>query len=92
MKEESVLSNETRSYVPETCVWELTLKCNMRCIHCGSKAGKKRADELSVTECLAVADDLLRLGCKYVTFIGGEIFLYQGWEKSPVTWTIMAFW
>jgi radical SAM protein with 4Fe4S-binding SPASM domain len=28
-----------------------------------------------------VADDLLRLGCRQITFIGGEIFLYQGWEK-----------
>ena len=53
----------------------------MRCMHCGSKAGKKRADELSVTECLALADDLLKLGCKTVTFIGGELFLYPGWEK-----------
>ena len=53
----------------------------MRCMHCGSKAGKKRADELGVAECLVVANDLLRLGCKYVTFIGGELFLYQGWER-----------
>lgn len=72
------MSNE---YVPEVCVWELTLKCNMRCIHCGSVAGKARENELSVDECLEVAGQLLDLGCRQVTFIGGELFLYQGWEK-----------
>ncbi len=67
--------------MPEACVWELTLRCNMRCIHCGSSAGKSRENELTVEECLEVADDLLDMGCKHVTFIGGEVFLLQGWEK-----------
>jgi radical SAM protein with 4Fe4S-binding SPASM domain len=68
-------------YVPENAVWELTLRCNMNCLHCGSSAGRARANELTVEECLPVADDLLRLGCNRITFIGGEIFLYRGWEK-----------
>jgi radical SAM protein with 4Fe4S-binding SPASM domain len=62
-------------------VWELTIRCNMRCLHCGSLAGRARADELSVEECLRVGDQLLELGCRQVTFIGGEVFLYPGWEK-----------
>lgn len=57
------------------------MRCNLRCLHCGSKAGKKRPLELSVTQCLKTADELWELGCKYVTFIGGEILLYPGWEK-----------
>ncbi len=68
-------------YVPQNCVWELTLKCNMKCIHCGSSAGKARHNELSLKECLSVADQLIDLGCKYLTFIGGEVFLYDEWEK-----------
>ena len=68
-------------YVPKNCVWELTLKCNMKCIHCGSSAGQARNNELSLKECLGVADQLIDLGCQYLTFIGGEIFLYDGWEK-----------
>jgi len=70
-----------QKYVPEKCVWELTLRCNMRCIHCGSTAGKAREKELTLSECLDVADQLLALGNKQTTFIGGEIFLYKGWEK-----------
>jgi len=70
-----------KKYVPESCVWELTLRCNMRCIHCGSSAGKAREKELTVDECLDVADELLDLGCRNISFLGGEIFLYKGWEK-----------
>jgi radical SAM protein with 4Fe4S-binding SPASM domain len=68
-------------YIPELCVWELTLKCNMRCRHCGSMAGKARENELTVNECLNLAEQLADLGCKRVTLIGGEVFLYEGWEK-----------
>jgi len=72
---------KSTKYVPENAVWELTLRCNMRCLHCGSSAGRARANELTVEECLHVADELLGLGCRQITFIGGEIFLYRGWEK-----------
>lgn len=68
-------------YVPELCVWELTLRCNMRCSHCGSAAGKARPNELSLREWLPVADELASLGCKQVTLIGGEVFLAHGWER-----------
>jgi len=71
----------TNRYVPEVCVWELTLQCNMHCMHCGSLAGKKRENELTLTECLKAADELVELGCQRVTLIGGEVFLYPGWEE-----------
>lgn len=62
-------------------LWELTLRCNMNCMHCGSVAGRARENELTLDECLRVADELVNLGCKDLTFIGGEIFLYKGWEE-----------
>lgn len=68
-------------YIPEICVWELTLQCNMRCIHCGSRAGKSRKNELRLEEALNVADQLVEMGCRKVTFIGGEVFFYDDWEK-----------
>jgi len=72
---------ERQPYVPEYCVWELTLRCNLRCLHCGSKAGRARADELTLEECLPVADELAALGCRQASLIGGEVFLYRGWER-----------
>ena len=64
-----------------SCVWELTLKCNLACTHCGSSAGYKRESELSPEECLRVAGELINLKCRSVTLIGCEIFYYRGWEK-----------
>jgi radical SAM protein with 4Fe4S-binding SPASM domain len=72
---------DNSGYAPTDCVWELTLACTMRCIHCGSGAGASRKNELTVEECLPVADELIALGCRHLSFIGGEVFLYDGWEK-----------
>ena len=48
---------------------ELTLKCNMRCLHCGSTAGKSRARELSLEMWLQVMSQLAGLGCKEVCLL-----------------------
>ena len=68
-------------FFPHTCVWELTLACNMRCKHCGSSAGKRRAEELSLDECLRVAGELVALGCQRITLIGGEPILFPDWHE-----------
>ena len=68
-------------FFPHTCVWELTLACNLRCKHCGSVAGRRRADELSLGESLRVAGELVALGCQHITLIGGEPTLYPGWHE-----------
>src|SRR3989339_220234 len=62
-------------------VWEITLKCNARCIHCGSSAGDARDDELSTEEALNICDQLAEVGCKTVNLIGGELFLRPDWHE-----------
>ncbi|EKE03912.1 MAG: radical SAM family protein [uncultured bacterium] len=62
-------------------VWEITLKCNARCIHCGSSAGDARKDELSTEEALNICDQLSEIGCKVVNLIGGELFLRPDWHE-----------
>jgi radical SAM protein with 4Fe4S-binding SPASM domain len=69
------------SYQLLSCVWELTLKCNLACTHCGSGAGNKRDSELTLEECMSIADGLINLKCRLVTLLGGEIFFYPGWEE-----------
>lgn len=64
-----------------TAVWELTNACNANCIHCGSKSGSQRVNELTEEEALKVCDDLKELGCQRLSLIGGEIFLSPYWEK-----------
>lgn len=67
-------------YQPYKAVWELTNACNAKCIHCGSKSGQKRENELTKEEALRVCDELKELGCKHVTLMGGEFFLSPHWE------------
>lgn len=49
-----------RGHVPVHVVWEITLACNLKCLHCGSRAGLRRPDELTTAECLEVVDALAR--------------------------------
>jgi Y-X(10)_GDL-associated radical SAM protein len=60
-------------------VWEITLACDLKCHHCGSRAGKRRADELTTEECLDLVRQLARLGTREVTLIGGEAYLRRDW-------------
>lgn len=66
---------------PVYAVWELTLKCNLACRHCGSRAGRARPDELSLSEALDLVEQLAELGVREVTLIGGEAYLYSGWTE-----------
>jgi Y-X(10)_GDL-associated radical SAM protein len=62
-------------------VWELTLACNLRCSHCGSRAGKRRPSELTTDEALDVVDALARLGTRELSIIGGEAYLRKDWTE-----------
>jgi radical SAM protein with 4Fe4S-binding SPASM domain len=68
-----------RAARPTLAVWELTLACDLACGHCGSRAGKKRPDELSTAEALALVDQLAELGVFEVVLIGGEAYLRADW-------------
>ncbi len=62
-------------------VWEFTLRCNSKCIHCGSNAGYSREDELNKEEALKLVRDLYFCGFKGVTLMGGEPFLRDDWYQ-----------
>jgi radical SAM protein with 4Fe4S-binding SPASM domain len=65
--------------VPVYVVWEITLACNLKCLHCGSRAGHRRAAELSTDECIDVVRQLAALGTREITVIGGEAFIRKDW-------------
>ncbi len=60
-------------------VWEITLKCNLGCIHCGSRAGDARSNELDTAEALDLVGQLADVGVGEVSLIGGESFLRPDW-------------
>lgn len=70
-------------YYPRQAVWEMTLKCNMNCMHCGSKAGAKQKYELSFDKCIDIANQLIAMNLKMITLIGGEIFSKKAGKKLP---------
>lgn len=65
-------------YFPAYVVWELTLRCDQPCAHCGSRAGGPRPSELSVDEARTVVEELRSLGAREVVLIGGEAYLHDG--------------
>lgn len=71
-------SDYARSH-PIHAVWEITLACNLKCMHCGSRAGKARPSELSTEEAIDVVRQLARLRVREVTIIGGEAFIRRDW-------------
>ena len=83
---DSLPKHRTRRYLPEVeggaetprpalAVWELTLACDHRCLHCGPRAGQARPDELTTEEALRLVDELAELGVGEVVLIGGEAYL-----------------
>lgn len=62
-----------------TVVWEITLKCNLKCLHCGSSAGEKRNTELTTKEAIRLCKDLAELDCENICLMGGEPFLRKDW-------------
>ncbi len=62
---------------PVYAVWEITLRCDQACSHCGSRAVRARPDELSTAELLDVAAKLVAMGSREVTLIGGEAYLRE---------------
>jgi radical SAM protein with 4Fe4S-binding SPASM domain len=69
------MSSEMDTPRPALAVWEFTLACDHRCLHCGPRAGEARPDELSTDEALRLVDDLAEAGVGEVVLIGGEAYL-----------------
>ncbi len=55
-------------------VWNSTLKCNLKCVHCYANAGRK-VNELTTEEAKAMIDDLASMKVPVLLFSGGEPLL-----------------
>ena len=64
----------SRSLKP-VVVWNLTRRCNLRCIHCYASASEDSARELTTDEAKAVIDDLAEMKIPLLLFSGGEPLL-----------------
>lgn len=75
------MNREGDPYAPRHVVWELTMRCDHACAHCGSRAVKPRESELEEAELLEVAAAVLRMGVREVALIGGEAYLHPAFLK-----------
>ncbi len=64
---------------PIYAVWETTLRCDLACVHCGSRAFRARPDELDTPEALGLVEQMAELGVREVSLIGGEAYLRDDW-------------
>jgi radical SAM protein with 4Fe4S-binding SPASM domain len=69
------------AYRPILAVWEITLRCDLACRHCGSRAGKARPDEMTTEECVDLVRQLAEIGTREVALIGGEAYLRDDWVE-----------
>ncbi len=59
--------------IPLHCLFELTYRCNLNCVHCYIVKSKRK--ELSTHEIFNVLKELKKAGSLYITFTGGEPLL-----------------
>lgn len=55
--------------------WQITTKCDNKCISCEEYCNKHEQNELNTNYCLEIIEELSDLGCKHITFTGGDPFL-----------------
>jgi mycofactocin radical SAM maturase len=60
---------------PVNLTWEITHRCNLKCIHCLSDSSDESPGELDLDECRAIADQLAALKVFEINFGGGEPLL-----------------
>ena len=58
---------------PAHPVWEMTSACNLHCIHCHARGGKRATDELTTAEAKRLLDQLAEIReFRMMAFTGGE--------------------
>src|SRR6476659_4464274 len=69
--------------IPLDVTLELTLRCNLRCVHCYNFDRelpylplKKREEELSDAEIHRILDEVREEGCLYLALTGGESLVH----------------
>jgi radical SAM protein with 4Fe4S-binding SPASM domain len=63
--------------------WELTLRCNLNCIHCYNESGRQQRGELTTSEALDLIEEIARMKVFILQFTGGEPLLRKDfWQLA----------
>jgi radical SAM protein with 4Fe4S-binding SPASM domain len=66
---------------PSHASWESTLRCPLRCKHCGLDAGQAKPDELTTEEAIKMLHLISRFGIENLIISGGEFTFRSDWLK-----------
>ena len=69
----SLIDRALETALPLSIHWDLTWRCDHKCVHC--YLTERRQDELSLSEAEAVLDDLAETGVMMLLISGGDPFL-----------------
>jgi len=69
----ALLRKAREKLIPHYATFELTYRCNLRCVHCYLE--EDAGDELTTMEVFSVIDQLAEAGTLEMTFTGGEVLL-----------------
>jgi len=69
-----------KKYTPDMAVFEITSRCNLKCIHCYSSSGDAQPNELTTDEGIKICREMAEIGSQEVCIIGGEPFLRKDWD------------
>jgi radical SAM protein with 4Fe4S-binding SPASM domain len=74
-----LIARTVRKRRPLSVHFDLTYRCNERCVHC--YLDHEDYGELTTSECMDALEQLARSGALFLTFSGGEIFLRKDLEE-----------
>ena len=74
-----LIARTVRQNVPLSVHFDLTYRCNERCVHC--YLDHEDHGELLTSECLEILEQLASSGALFLTLSGGEIFLRKDLEE-----------
>lgn len=67
----------TKSYIPFFVMFNITNKCNLRCVYCFSKFYERKDKELNTQQIFSLINELTELGTQRVAISGGEPLLRE---------------
>lgn len=69
------INYETNYPPPSSVYWDITGKCNLRCIHCYYPGCESHKNELSTEEIKRALEEMSAFGVQWIIFSGGEPLL-----------------
>ena len=79
---ESLMARAKEERLPISASFEVTSRCNLRCLHCylGPPEGNSKT-ELNTAEACSIVDKIAEAGCLLLLFTGGEPLLRPDFEQ-----------